>query len=146
MNVLQFSNPRLKGFVLNSLLLNLIVCAMTGRACGDWPSYLNGNERVGFTSSQLDPALKLAWTYKSPTKPIIAWDGPRNTPIEGHVMRHRVDFDDALQVVMTGGRAYFGSSVDHRLHCVDARGGQSVRLDVPDMPGARRHVARRPRA
>lgn len=134
MKVLQFPNLGLKGFVLNALLLNLIVCAMTGRACGDWPAYLNGNDRVGFTSSQLDPALKLAWTYKSPTKPIIAWEGPRNTPIEGYVMRHRVDFDDALQVVMADGRAYFGSSVDHRVHCVDARGGQPLWSFYTDGP------------
>ena len=49
-------------------------------------------------------------------------------------MRHRVDFDDALQVVMSGGRAYFGSSVDHRLHCVEALSGQPVWSFYTDGP------------
>ena len=93
-------------------------------AGADWSAYLNGHQRQGFTSSQLDPNLRLAWEYKSPAKPQKAWEGPRSAPIEGHEMRHRVDFDDAMQVVMAGGRAYFGSTVDHRLHCVDAKTGE----------------------
>ncbi|WP_182865422.1 outer membrane protein assembly factor BamB family protein [Stieleria mannarensis] len=96
----------------------------TARA--DWPVYLNGNDRAGFTSQTLDPSLRLAWTYNSPAKPIKAWSGPRETPIEGHVMKHRVDFDDALQVVIGDGRVYFGSTVDHRLHCVDAKSGRPI--------------------
>tara|TARA_R110002049_G_scaffold50370_3_gene143028 strand:- start:48629 stop:52447 length:3819 start_codon:yes stop_codon:yes gene_type:complete len=92
----------------------------------DWPAYLNGNDRAGFTESRLDPSLRLAWTYKSPAKPMKAWSGPRETPIEGKQMRHRVDFDDALQVVMSDGLAYFGSTVDHRMHCVEAKSGRPV--------------------
>ncbi|MCA9139993.1 MAG: PQQ-binding-like beta-propeller repeat protein, partial [Planctomycetales bacterium] len=90
----------------------------------DWPAYLNGNDRAGFSDVKLNPSLRLAWTYQSPEKPIKAWSGPRETPIEGHVMKHRVDFDDALQVVMGDGRAFFGSTVDHRLHCVDLATGK----------------------
>ncbi len=134
MKALRLPSPFVNGFYLNSLALHVVMWAVTGTASGDWPAYLNGNQRVGFTSAQLDPALKLAWTYKSPTKPIIAWEGPRNTPIEGHVMLHRVDFDDALQVVMAKGRAYFGSSVDHRVHCVDALTGQPLWSFYTDGP------------
>ncbi len=100
--------------------------SVTATSSADWPAYLNGNQRTGFSSSTLNPNLKLAWTYKSPAKPIQAWEGPRTAPIEGHEMRHRVDFDDAMQVVMADGRAYFGSTVDHRLHCVDAKTGQPI--------------------
>ena len=49
-------------------------------------------------------------------------------------MRHRVDFDDALQVVMADGRVYFGSTVDHRLHCVDAKTGEPIWSFYTDGP------------
>ena len=99
-----------------------------------WKSYLNGNDRVGFTDACLGPDLRLAWTYRSQAKPEMAWSGPRDTPIEGHVMRHRVDFDAALQVVLTEGRAYFGSTVDNRLHCVDGHSGKPLWSFYTDGP------------
>ncbi len=106
----------------------LVACIMmaASTAVADWPAYLNGNDRAGFSSCKLEPSLRLAWTYKSPAKPTKAWSGPRQAPIEGHEMRHRVDFDDAMQVVMSAGRVYFGSTVDHRLHCVEARSGKPI--------------------
>ncbi|MFK8114552.1 MAG: PQQ-binding-like beta-propeller repeat protein [Rubripirellula sp.] len=99
---------------------------LSSPAAGDWPAYLNGNDRAGFSPTQLEPSLSPLWTYKSPAKPIQAWEGPRQAPIEGHEMKHRVDFDDALQVVMADGRVYFGSTVDHRLHCVDSKTGKPL--------------------
>lgn len=93
---------------------------------GEWPAYLNNNERTGFTDETLGASLSLRWTYKTPAKPIQAWEGPRDAPIEGHEMRHRVDFDDAMQVVMSDGRVFFGSTVDHRLYCVDADSGKTL--------------------
>ncbi len=100
----------------------------------DWPCYLNGNDRAGYSSAPLDASLRLAWTYKSPSKPVIAWSGPRAEPIEGHEMKNRVDFDDALQVVMANGRAYFGSTVDHRVHCVDSKTGKPIWSFYTDGP------------
>lgn len=41
-------------------------------------------------------------------------------------MRHRVNFDDAMQVVMSDGRVYYGSTVDHRLYCVSAKTGETL--------------------
>ncbi len=104
----------------------LLVAAQASLAAADWPSYLNGNERAGFVESDLGTPLQLAWTYKTSSKPVQAWEGPRTTAIEGHEMRHRVDFDDAMQVAISGGRIYFGSSVDHRMHCMDAKSGKTI--------------------
>ena len=105
----------------------LFVASVSRFASGDpWPTYLGNYDRNGSSEEKLSPQLKLQWTYKAPAKPIKAWEGPRTALIEGHEMRHRVDFDDALQVVMKDGRAFFGSSVDHHVYCVDAKSGQTV--------------------
>ena len=107
---------------------------LPAQAIANWPAYLNGNDRAGFTESTLDVNLKLAWAYKSPAKPLKAWSGPRDAPIEGHEMKHRVDFDDALQVVMADDRVYFGSTVDHQLYCVDAKTGKPIWTFYSDGP------------
>lgn len=115
--------------------LTLIVMTLVASTAGaDWPAYLNGNDRAGFTEAKLEMPLRLAWTYKAPAKPRTAWSGPRSTPIEGHEMRHRVDFDDAMQVVMSKGLAYFGSTVDHHLYCVEAKTGKPVWKFYTDGP------------
>lgn len=99
-----------------------------------WRSFLNGNSRAGYTQADLDPKLNLAWVYRTPARPEIAWSGPRSTPIEGHEMRHRVDFDSSMQVVLAEGKAYFGSTVDNRLYCVDAANGQPLWSFYTDGP------------
>lgn len=103
-----------------------VVALASQSANADWPTYLNSNERTGYSDAELQLPLNLAWSYKTPSKPRKAWEGPREAPIEGHEMRHRVDFDDALQVVMQNGLCYFGSTVDHRLYCVDGSTGKVI--------------------
>src|SRR5688572_13616450 len=92
----------------------------------DWPTYLNDNTRVGVTSESLQFPLHVHWQWKSGTAPQSAWEGPRNEPIEGLVMKHRARFDDAHHVAVVGNRVYFGSAVDHQLRCVDATTGKDV--------------------
>lgn len=99
-----------------------------------WSTYLSGNDRAGYTDAALTPELELAWVHRSQAKPEKAWSGSRSTPIEGHVMLHRVDFDASMQVVIADGRAYFGSTVDHRLHCVDANTGETIWSFYTDGP------------
>lgn len=112
--------------LLSSFVLMVCCATVVTSQAADWGSYLNGNDRAGFTSQVLEPTLNLAWTRTSPARPQKAWSGPRSTPIEGHEMRHRVDFDDAMQVTISAGKVFYGSSVDHRLYCVDATNGETV--------------------
>ncbi|MGI9442984.1 MAG: PQQ-binding-like beta-propeller repeat protein [Rubripirellula sp.] len=107
-------------FVIAIVFLHVL--AVTGFA--DWSTYLNGNDRAGYSPTELEFPLKLVWQHKTSAKPQMAWEGPRNAPIEGHEMRHRVDFDDAMQTVISDGRVYFGSTVDHRLYCVKSTTGE----------------------
>ncbi len=90
----------------------------------DWPTYLGDNARAGATSESLSMPLALTWVVYSPAPPRPAWEGPRSEPIEGQRMQHRITFDDALHVVAVGNRVYFGSSVDHAVHCADAATGE----------------------
>ena len=107
-----------------------VMCVLsftTSLLAANWPTYLNGNARVGATSESLPRELHLQWIYEAPGDAIeLAWSGPRAEPIEGHVMRHRVAFVSAIQVAAVGDRLYFGSSVDHQIYCVDARTGTTL--------------------
>ncbi len=91
---------------------------------GTWATYLADNARTGGSDAKLSTPLQLRWVYSSPAPPEKAWSGPRNTPIEGNEMRHRVAFDDAIHVVIADDLAFFGSSVDHKLYCVDLKSGK----------------------
>ncbi|QDU93260.1 outer membrane protein assembly factor BamB family protein [Lignipirellula cremea] len=92
-------------------------------AAADWPTWLNSNARAGAGTEQLSPEINLHWAYTSPAPPEMAWAGPADRLFEGKLMRHRVDFDQALAPVVVDGRLFFGSMVDHQLHCVDAKSG-----------------------
>ncbi|MGB7346154.1 MAG: PQQ-binding-like beta-propeller repeat protein [Pirellulaceae bacterium] len=120
--------------MFRALVLTLALTNYASETPADWLTYLNGNDRAGFSATTIDPDLKLAWTYTAQAKPIKAWDGPRDAPIEGHEMKHRVDFDDCFQVVMADGHAFFGNSVDHQLHCVDAKTGKPIWTFYTDGP------------
>jgi outer membrane protein assembly factor BamB len=92
----------------------------------DWPTYLKDNARVGVSGESLTFPLHLQWHFQSSAAPEMAWEGPREEPIEGLVMKHRTRFDDAHHVAIVGGRVYFGSAVDHQVRCVDAATGKSL--------------------
>lgn len=102
--------------------------------CADWKAYLGGNQRSGAGQSTLPADLRLAWTYRSQAKPEQAWSGPRTTPIEGHVMLPRVNFDAAPQTIIVEGKVFFGSTVDHRMHCLDAETGAEIWSFYTDGP------------
>lgn len=122
----QISSRSLPGRLWLAIILTAHVVLCRGVAWADWTTWLNGPERVGATEQRLPRQLELKWVHTSPAPPEMAWEGPRSEPIEGHVMRHRVSFDKALQVAVAGGKLYFGSSVDHQLHCVDAASGRPL--------------------
>ena len=119
--------------IFHSLLIVTLILTTAAARAADWPTYLNGNDRVGATATQLKLPLTLRWEYTSPAPPEMAWAGPREDPIEGKFMRHRVAFDDALHVAIVGGRVFYGSSVDQTIYCVDEKTGKTLwSFKVPD--------------
>ncbi len=105
------------------LIFTLIASGVLATA--DWPTYMHDNSRVGATTESLGTPLTERWVYSTPTPPIHAWpDFDDGKLMEGLEQRRRVRFDDVLNVAIVGPRAYFGSSVDHRVYCVDLSTGR----------------------
>ena len=116
-----------------AIVCGLVVCVGSPLQA-DWPTYKSSPARVAATPQKLARQLSLRWVYSTPTAPELAWSGPREEPIEGRLMRHRVDYDRALDVVSAGGRLFFGSSVDHNLYCVNATTGKFLWTFYTDGP------------
>jgi hypothetical protein len=53
----------------------------------------------------------------------MAWAGEDGRVIEGHELFNRIRFDDVFHVAISGGRVFFGSSVDGRVICRDLATG-----------------------
>ena len=107
-----------------SLLAYLVI--VTTAPAADWPTDGGNNARTGSTTDRLDPALELLWTYQAPAAPKLAWSSAEGRTIEGKLLAHRIRFDDAFRTVVANGRVYFGSTVDHQLHCRDLATGKSL--------------------
>ena len=111
-------------WILCLFLLNLRVAADTRGS--DWPTYLHDHARTGSTSARLKLPLGERWVYTSPSLPKRAWSGPEGRTVERKELRDRVKFDDALQVAIVADRVYFGSPVDHQVHCINLQTGEEL--------------------
>ena len=105
----------------------------------DWPTYRGGNDRLASTSVKLNPAAKPSWTYVSPAAPKMSWGSAEGRVIENQLIGNRNKYDDSLQPVVVGEQVFFGSSVDHHLHCLDLKTGKerwtyAVRGPIPLAP------------
>ena len=108
------------------LALTVFTIAAKPTLAADWLTYRGNIERTGHVDELLNPALKLQWEYQSPAAMDIAWSSAEGRVIEGKLLGHRVKFDDAIHPAIVGDRVYFGSPVDHQLHCLDLKSGQQV--------------------
>lgn len=105
-------------------LISTIVslCALAAEAA-DWPTYLHDPARTGTTDEQMSLPLKEGWVRSAPSAIRRAWTEAEGRTIEGKDLYDRIRFDDAFQVAVVGDNVYFGSSVDHKIYCLDARDG-----------------------
>lgn len=114
---------RLRIAAVVCLTLTLLACAASAN---DWPVYRGNVAHTGATNEHLELPLVEHWRYSSPAAPRKGWAGDDGKAFEGKVIMERVTFDDALHVVVADGLAYFGSSVDHQVHCRRADTGETV--------------------
>jgi outer membrane protein assembly factor BamB len=103
-------------FVRNlSLSASLIVSTFASAVADDWPTYRHDASRSGFTEETLPDSLHLRWSFQMQHAPKPAW--PRSK---------RMTFDRSPQTVIADGRIFFGSSVDGKLHALDAETGRPL--------------------
>src|SRR5688572_13607271 len=107
-----------------SLAVTLATSAVA--RCADWPNYRGDAAHSGASSERLATPLVAHWEYMAPAKPRKGWAGDDGKAFEKKIIMERVAFDDALHVVVGDGRLYFGSSVDHQVHCRRADTGAIV--------------------
>lgn len=105
-------------------LLTFASAAPAPLAAADWPTEGGNNQRTFSTDEPLPLPLTQQWTYQAPAAPKLAWSSAEGRTIEGKLLAHRIRFDDAFRTVVVDGRVYFGSTVDHQLHCRDLDTGK----------------------
>lgn len=116
--------------VLRSAYLLLVILATCGLnefslRAAEWPTYRHDASRSGTTSESLALPLREAWSRRSPYRPQPAWDEPATWDGWNKVynLKNRQTFDKAWHVVAADDAAYYGSSVDDKIYCVDAATG-----------------------
>ncbi len=95
-------------------------------SAGEWSTYRGDASRSGATAEDVQFPIEPVWTSKAPAIPRLAWSSAEGRMIESKLMGHRIRFDDAFRTVISDGRVYFGSSVDHQVHCLDLQSGETV--------------------
>ncbi len=119
---------------LRSFASAAIFCLTISAACADWPTYLHDNSRVGYTDEPLAAPLTQRWVHTSPTSPKLAWAGEGGRLFEGIELTNRVRFDEVFHTAIVGDRAFFGSSVDGRVYCVNLATGREEWTFFTDGP------------
>lgn len=92
----------------------------------DWNTERGDNARSGASDEVLALPLQSIWSIKAPAAPRLAWSSAEGRVIEGKLLGNRIRFDDAFRTVASDGRMYFGSTVDHQVHCVDLATGSQL--------------------
>ncbi|MBP89986.1 MAG: hypothetical protein CMJ64_25300 [Planctomycetaceae bacterium] len=109
--------------LIHLLILAIAIVYTATADAADWPTYLHDFTRAGATDEQLSLPLKQSWVRDAPSALRRAWTGPEGRTVEGKDLYDRVRFDDAFQVAVVGEDVFFGSSVDHRVYCLDSQSG-----------------------
>ena len=95
-------------------------------AAADWTTYRGDYARSGASTNLLSGALVEAWSWTSTHPPQPAWQGEAKWDGWNKVfdLKPRQIFDRAFHVVVQGKRAYFGSSADDQVRCLDTQTGK----------------------
>lgn len=116
---------------MKSRIRTLIYCFLIGSSQGpilaeDWPTYRHDNRRSGITPEVPTMPLKQSWVRVSPHPPMMAWSGPAKwDAYSGNKdLQSMRNFDPVFFVTVKGSSVFFGSSVDHGIHCLDLESGK----------------------
>ena len=111
------------GVKMKYLLILIFTLTLTAQ---DWPTYKFDFRRSGVTKANLSENMKMKWVRKSSAVPQTAWSGPAKwDAYSGNAgLQSLRNFDPAFFVTGQGNDAYFGSSVDNAVHCMDTDSGK----------------------
>jgi outer membrane protein assembly factor BamB len=109
-----------------TLIASAAAWALASAQAGDWPTYRGDYSRSGVSTQSLAGTPVVSWTWQSKHPPQPAWQGEAKWDGWNKVfdMKPRQAFDRAFHVVASGRRAYFGSSADDQVRCLDTRSGK----------------------
>ena len=120
----QLSTAHAFGTILGWMLWGAVSTGVTVAA--DWPTYRGDNDRSGSSEETVQVPLQPRWIASAPGAPRLSFSSAEGRVIEGYLLGHRAKYDDAIHPVVVGQQVFFGSSVDHQLHCVDLHTGLEV--------------------
>lgn len=102
--------------------------ALSPAIAEDWPTYARDSARSAVTPEKLPAELEQRWVYQSPQPPHQAWPGPAKWDGYNKVynLADRMVFDKVFQVAVAGDRVFFGSSVDDKIYCKNAKTGETI--------------------
>jgi len=110
-----------------AVIASLSGVTTTTTDAADWPTYQQNHARTAVTLDKLAFPLERSWAHQSRSVPHLAWPGPAKWDgyhkIRG--LKDRMTFDRAYHVVVAGGSAYFGSSSDDKVYCLDTKSGKT---------------------
>lgn len=129
----QFDTVR-NQLAMLAIAFGLVLLTGSLAKAADWPMYRGDLSRSGATSEVVKAPFRPRWIYSAPSAPPVSWSTADGRVIEGKLLGHQVKYDDAIHPVIMGERVYFGSSVDHQLHCFDLAKGTEVWSFYTDGP------------
>ena len=114
-------------FALCLLIGFLSQCGSGHRTGIGWMTFRSDNTHSGYSSETLSLPLSRQWSFQSSKAPEPAWPEP------GEEMQ-RMQLDNAFHTTVAYETVYFGSSVDHAVHALDARTGKEKWRFYTDAP------------
>ena len=113
-----------------------LVCMALIAHAEDWPAFRHDNHRSGRSGDELSAALKLKWTYQPLSPPDPAWTAPAkwDAYANNKGLQSLRNIDPAFYVSATADYAFFGSSVDNAVHCLNARTGKEEWVFITGAP------------
>ena len=103
----------------------LVLSSQSSLLADDWSTYRHDNRRSGITNEIPKMPLKQSWVRMSPHPPMMAWSGPAKwDAYSGNKdLQSMRNFDPVFFVTGKGESGFYGSSVDHGIHCLDLNTG-----------------------
>ena len=103
--------------------------AATAAEGEEWPTWRGNQNRSGSSEEKLPGELKPAWMWQARHAPNPALRPPRGSAKDGGLGRPLVQTstnDNAFQMVIAGGKLYFGSSVEESVTCLSVADGKRL--------------------